>query len=268
MCLFSPCSRFPAGMVRAVAVPAVPGVVAREDAWAEMGELKMAHGIIEARLRFIREAAEGRLNIFALTGAELCDSLAKAGFPPSPEDGGGYDYLLTTNVSSMTVDGVQLLERERDETLASMNAAKASAALFAREQLKIRMDALAAKKQRFEGVLSTLASNKEALERTAAELRDEVSMKMLAVEVAVSSREAELLQQVARIEQTKKTQVSETSEDLQTMAKSLTSCIEDVESALAKSDPYDFLEAAAAVEVHRLPNPKSFAPMTMLHHPF
>ena len=74
-------------------------------------------------------------------------------------------------------------------------------------------------------------------------------MKIASVDTALTSRETELLQQVMRIEQTKKTQLKETAEDLQSLGKSLTGCIEDMEQALAKTDPYDFLEAAAAVEV-------------------
>jgi len=111
-------------------------VEAREGAWAELGETRMAHEEIESRLRFIRDAAEGRISIFKLTRDELSKSFARAGYPPSHAEG-GYQYLLDTDISSMTVEGVQQLERERDETLAQKNAAKASAALFARQQIKV-----------------------------------------------------------------------------------------------------------------------------------
>ena len=43
--------------------------------------------------------------------------------------------------------------------------------------------------------------------------------------------------------------LSETGEDLQRKAKSITRCIEEIDLALSKPDPYEFLEAAAAVEV-------------------
>jgi len=94
-----------------------------------------------------------------------------------------------------------------------------------------------------------LITQKETLDKHADTLHDEVKIKITAVDTALSVREAELLQQVGRIKQTKKTQLMETTEDLHNMAKSLTTCIEEMESALSKSDPYDFLEAAAAVEV-------------------
>ena len=113
-----------------------PGVEAREGAWSDMVKLQTAHAALESQLRFIREAAEGKIKIFTLSREELLDSLGKAGYPASDSAAGGYEYLLTTNVACMTVDGVQRLEKERDDTLARMNAAKASAALFAREQVR------------------------------------------------------------------------------------------------------------------------------------
>ena len=146
------------------------------------------------------------------------------------------------------MDGMRRLEAEQDAALRSMNAAKASAALFAREQLKLRMATLDEKKQRFNQVLDANSTHKDVLDKSAAELQEEVAAKMLAVDVALASREAELLEQVARVEKTKKTQLMETTEDLQAMAANLTTCVEEVEQVLAKSDPYDFLEAAAAVE--------------------
>jgi hypothetical protein len=218
---------------------------AREGAWAESLELQAVHIALESRLRFIREVAEGKINVFALSRDELVDALAQAGYAPSE---GGCGYLLSTDIASMTVDGVQRLERERDDTLEGIKAAKASAALYAREQLRARMDALGQRKVRFEEALGTLGRHRETLERDAGALQEEVKTKMAAVEVALSSREAELVMQVGRIEETKKTQLADAREDLQNAAAALTSSIEEVETVLAKSDPYDFLEAAAAVE--------------------
>ena len=136
----------------------VTGAVARESAWLEIGELQLQHAAIQGRLRFIREAAEGKLNIFARTREELLDSLAKAGYPPGED--GGFGYLLSTDVSSMLVDGVQRLERKRDDTLARIKNAKACAALYAREQLNARIGALEKKKLRFKDVLSMLTDHK------------------------------------------------------------------------------------------------------------
>jgi len=225
---------------------AAAGVVAREDAWGEMREMKEALAMLESRLRFIREAGEGKIRVFALTHAQLLDSLAAAGYPPSAR--GGHEYLLSIDVSCMTLDGVQQLEREREDTLARIGVAKASAALYAREQLMARIGALEQKKLRFSDALGTLAQRKEAAEKHAAALQVEVKNKMAAVDAALTTREAELLLQVGRIEQTKKTQIAETGEGLQRKAKSITSCIEEIDLALAKPDPYDFLEAAASVE--------------------
>ena len=222
-------------------------VMAREGAWAEVGKLQAAHTALESRLRFIREVAEGKLNVFSLSRVELLDALGKAGYPAA-HAGGGCEYLLTTDVSCMTVDGVERLEREREDARVGIKAAKASAALFAREQLKARMEALGQKKMCFEEALGLLASHRETLERDAEGLQEEVKTKMAAVEVALSSREAELLVQVGRVEQTKKAQLADARDDLQRTAAALTSSIEDVESLLGKTDPYDFLEAAAAVE--------------------
>ena len=226
---------------------AAAGVSARVGAWAEMGELKSALALLEGRLRFIREAGEGKIGVFTLTRAQLLDALAAASYPPSAE--GGHAYLLATDVACMTVDGVQRLEREREETLARIAAAKASAALHAREQLKARIAALEQKKLRFSDVLGTLTERKEVVERDAAALQNDVKTKMAAVDAALTTREAELLQQVGRIEQTKRTQLAETGEHLQSKAKAITRCIEEIDLALSKPDPYDFLETAAAVEV-------------------
>ena len=221
-------------------------VVAREGAWKEMGELQAANAALESRLRFIREAAEGKIRLFSLSRKELLDALSKAGYPPGTT--GGYEYLLATDISCMTVDGVQQLERERDNALARINEAKKSAALFAREQLKARMHALEQKKLRFEDVLSTLDKHKEALARDAATLQEQVVTKIAAVDVALASREAELLLQVGRIEQTKKGQCRDAGAELRSTGEVLTACVTDLETVLAHSDPYDFLAAASAVE--------------------